>query len=45
MEFIKEQLVSIPIVPRGPATVVPQTQPISAPPATTDPGALLAGLL
>lgn len=44
-EFVKEQLVSIPIVPRGPATVAPQTQPVSAPPATTDPGTLLADLL
>ncbi|KAI5666510.1 hypothetical protein M9H77_16363 [Catharanthus roseus] len=45
-EFIKEQLVTIPIAPRAPAAAVPpQTQPISSPPATTDPGALLAGLL
>ncbi|PSR86518.1 AP-2 complex subunit alpha-1 like [Actinidia chinensis var. chinensis] len=44
-EFIKEQLVSIPTVSRGPAPPLPQTQPTSAPAALSDPGAMLAGLL
>ncbi|KAG8387556.1 hypothetical protein BUALT_Bualt02G0033600 [Buddleja alternifolia] len=41
-EFIKEQIVSIPIPSRGP-TPVPQPQPTSPP--ISDPGAILAGLL
>ncbi|KAL3518479.1 hypothetical protein ACH5RR_021068 [Cinchona calisaya] len=44
-EFIKEQLVSIPIVARASAPLPPQPQPTNLPSATTDPGALLAGLL
>ncbi|XP_027084419.1 AP-2 complex subunit alpha-1-like [Coffea eugenioides] len=46
-EFIKEQLVSIPLVARPPAPVPPQPQPTipPSPSATSDPGALLAGLL
>lgn len=47
-EFIKEQLVSIPIAPRPPAPV-PPTPPVAqpVPPAapSNDPGAMLAGLL
>ncbi|GER39721.1 AP-2 complex subunit alpha [Striga asiatica] len=42
-EFIKEQLVSIPIPSRAPTP--PQAQPTSPPSAATDPGAILAGLL
>lgn len=44
-EFIKEQLVSIPVVARAPAPLPPQPQPTIPPSATSDPGALLAGLL
>lgn len=45
-EFVKEQLVSIPLAARPPPTPVPpQPQPTSLPTATEDPGALLAGLL
>lgn len=44
-EFIKEQLVSIPLAAQAPAPVAPQPHPTSSPPASTDPGALLAGLL
>ncbi|XP_009593880.1 AP-2 complex subunit alpha-1-like [Nicotiana tomentosiformis] len=45
-EFIKEQLVIVPTTPTaaGPP-VPPQTQPTLTPPAESDPGALLAGLL
>ncbi|XP_016450695.1 AP-2 complex subunit alpha-1 [Nicotiana tabacum] len=45
-EFIKEQLVIVPTTPAaaGPP-VPPQTQPTLTPPAESDPGALLAGLL
>ncbi|CAI9768564.1 unnamed protein product [Fraxinus pennsylvanica] len=44
-EFIKEQLVSIPVPSRAPAPVPPPAQPVSPPTATSDPGAILAGLL
>ncbi|XP_060169715.1 AP-2 complex subunit alpha-1-like isoform X1 [Lycium barbarum] len=45
-EFIKEQLVSIPTAPQAAAPPVPpQPQPTSPPPPSSDPGALLAGLL
>lgn len=47
-EFIKEQLVSLPTAPGAPAPptpLQPQPQPTSPPPAVSDPGALLAGLL
>lgn len=44
-EFIKEQLVSIPIAPRGPSPAPPVAQPTSPVAALTDPGAMLAGLL
>ncbi|KAL6537958.1 hypothetical protein OROHE_012245 [Orobanche hederae] len=48
-EFIKEQLVSIPISSRAPAPPImhmpPQARPTSPPSAITDPGAMLAGLL
>lgn len=45
-EFVKEQLVSIPTAARAAAPPVPpQPQPTSPPPPTSDPGALLAGLL
>ncbi|KAL6510986.1 hypothetical protein OROGR_022110 [Orobanche gracilis] len=47
-EFIKEQLVSIPISSRAPAPPfmhMPQARPTSPPSAITDPGAILAGLL
>ncbi|CAI9105530.1 OLC1v1004467C2 [Oldenlandia corymbosa var. corymbosa] len=45
-EFVKEQLISIPLATRPPMPVAPQTQPTSVPPpATSDPAALLAGLL
>uniref|UniRef100_A0A2P2MSX5 AP-2 complex subunit alpha n=1 Tax=Rhizophora mucronata TaxID=61149 RepID=A0A2P2MSX5_RHIMU len=47
-EFIKEQLVSIPMAPPGPAQAPPAppvAQPTSPPTALTDPGAILAGLL
>ncbi|KAG8371211.1 hypothetical protein BUALT_Bualt13G0063700 [Buddleja alternifolia] len=44
-EFIKEQLVSIPIPHQAPAPMLPQSQPMSPPTAISDPGALLAGLL
>lgn len=40
-EFIKEQLVSIPVPSRAPAPVPPPAQPVSP----SDPGAILAGLL
>ncbi|XP_009769671.1 AP-2 complex subunit alpha-1-like [Nicotiana sylvestris] len=45
-EFIKEQLVIVPTKPTaaGPP-LPPQTQPTPIPPAESDPGALLAGLL
>lgn len=44
-EFIKEQLVSVPIISRSPQSAAPP--PPSAPPTvpSDDPGALLAGLL
>ncbi|CAA0815006.1 AP-2 complex subunit alpha-2 [Striga hermonthica] len=42
-EFIKEQLVSIPVPSRAPTP--PQARPTSPPSAATDPGAILAGLL
>ncbi|KAJ7981101.1 AP-2 complex subunit alpha [Quillaja saponaria] len=42
-EFIKEQLVSIPIAPHVPTPLV--AQPTSSPAALTDPGAMLAALL
>ena len=47
-EFIKEQLVSLPTAPGAPEPPMPlqpQPQPTSPPPAVSDPGALLAGLL
>ncbi|XP_019266498.1 PREDICTED: AP-2 complex subunit alpha-1-like isoform X2 [Nicotiana attenuata] len=47
-EFIKEQLVILPTAPGAPAPPMPlqpQPQPTSPPPAVSDPGALLAGLL
>ncbi|KAK9939922.1 hypothetical protein M0R45_016602 [Rubus argutus] len=47
-EFIKEQIVNIPVVPRAPGPVPPTppvAQPTSPAAALTDPGALLAGLL
>ncbi|XP_050368388.1 AP-2 complex subunit alpha-1-like [Argentina anserina] len=47
-EFIKEQIVSIPVAPRAPGPVPPAppvVQPTSPAAALTDPGALLAGLL
>ncbi|XP_052189954.1 AP-2 complex subunit alpha-1-like [Diospyros lotus] len=44
-EFIKEQLVSIPTIPRAPAPPPPQAQPTSPPTSMSDPGAMLAGLL
>ncbi|XP_059314790.1 AP-2 complex subunit alpha-1-like isoform X2 [Lycium ferocissimum] len=45
-EFIKEQLVSIPTAPQAAAPPAPpQPQPTSPPPPSSDPGALLAGLL
>ncbi|KDP34356.1 hypothetical protein JCGZ_11239 [Jatropha curcas] len=47
-EFIKEQLVSIPTAPRGPTAPPPApsvAQPTSPVAPSTDPGALLAGLL
>ncbi|KAF9594076.1 hypothetical protein IFM89_027285 [Coptis chinensis] len=43
-EFIKEQLVSIPLV-SAPTPLPSQVQPTSPPVALTDPGAMLAGLL
>ncbi|XP_076957630.1 AP-2 complex subunit alpha-2-like [Bidens hawaiensis] len=42
-EFIKEQLISIPTASRPP--VPPQPQPTAQPISSSDPGALLAGLL
>ncbi|XP_076887222.1 AP-2 complex subunit alpha-2-like [Bidens hawaiensis] len=42
-EFIKEQLISIPTTSRPP--VPPQPQPTAQPISSSDPGALLAGLL
>ena len=49
MEFIKEQLVSIPTATRVPTQAPPPTPPVaqpeSAPAAPTDPGAMLAALL
>ncbi|KAK6163479.1 hypothetical protein DH2020_000343 [Rehmannia glutinosa] len=45
-EFIKEQLVSIPVPSRPPAPMPPQARPTSPPSAAlSDPGAILAGLL
>ncbi|KAI3450660.1 hypothetical protein Pfo_007325 [Paulownia fortunei] len=44
-EFIKEQLVSIPVPSRAPAPMPPQARPTSPPTAISDPGAILAGLL
>ncbi|GFP95383.1 ap-2 complex subunit alpha-2 [Phtheirospermum japonicum] len=49
-EFVKEQLVSIPVPSRAPAPgppmpMPPQARPTSPPSAITDPGAMLAGLL
>ncbi|KAL2536169.1 AP-2 complex subunit alpha-2 [Forsythia ovata] len=45
-EFIKEQLVNIPVPTRAPPAPMPsQAQPISPPTAISDPGAMLAGLL
>ncbi|KAL3622861.1 hypothetical protein CASFOL_033469 [Castilleja foliolosa] len=51
-EFVKEQLVSIPVSSRAPAPgppmpmpMPPQARPTSPPSAITDPGAMLAGLL
>ncbi|XP_059659340.1 AP-2 complex subunit alpha-1-like [Cornus florida] len=44
-EFIKEQLISIPTALQGPAPVPTQAQPISVATASSDPGAMLAGLL
>ncbi|KAK6163444.1 hypothetical protein DH2020_000308 [Rehmannia glutinosa] len=45
-EFIKEQLVSIPVPSRPPAPIPPQARPTSPPSAAlSDPGAILAGLL
>ncbi|KAK6163471.1 hypothetical protein DH2020_000335 [Rehmannia glutinosa] len=45
-EFIKEQLVSIPVPSRPPAPMPPQARPTSPPlAALSDPGAILAGLL
>ncbi|KAH9660202.1 AP-2 complex subunit alpha-1 [Citrus sinensis] len=47
-EFIKEQLVSIPIAPRPPAPVPPTpsvAQPVPPAAPSNDPGAMLAGLL
>ncbi|XP_004294044.1 PREDICTED: AP-2 complex subunit alpha-1-like [Fragaria vesca subsp. vesca] len=47
-EFIKEQIVNIPVAPRAPGPVAPAppvAQPTSPAAALTDPGALLAGLL
>ncbi|KAI3688133.1 hypothetical protein L1987_81841 [Smallanthus sonchifolius] len=44
-EFIKEHLVSIPTAGKPPAPVAQQPQPNIPPIASSDPGALLAGLL
>ncbi|KAK6144275.1 hypothetical protein DH2020_021095 [Rehmannia glutinosa] len=44
-EFIKEQIVYIPVPPQSPAPMPPQARPTSPPTAISDPGALLAGLL
>ncbi|KAL6506445.1 hypothetical protein OROGR_024626 [Orobanche gracilis] len=48
-EFIKEQLVSLPISSRAPTPPIMhmplQARPTSPPSAITDPGAILAGLL
>ena len=47
-EFIKEQIVNIPVAPRVPGSVPPAppvVQPTSPVAALTDPGAMLAGLL
>ncbi|XP_041994356.1 AP-2 complex subunit alpha-1-like [Salvia splendens] len=45
-EFIKEQLISIPVPSRSPAPAMPpQAQPITPPTPASDPGAILAGLL
>ncbi|KAL6202901.1 hypothetical protein ACLB2K_026605 [Fragaria x ananassa] len=47
-EFIKEQIVNIPVAPHAPGPVAPAppvAQPTSPAAALTDPGALLAGLL
>ncbi|KAK4492238.1 hypothetical protein RD792_003039, partial [Penstemon davidsonii] len=44
-EFIKEQLVYIPVPSRSAAPMPPQVRPTSPPNAVLDPGALLAGLL
>lgn len=45
-EFIKEQLITIPVPSRAHAPMLAQAQPTSPPPpALSDPGAILAGLL
>lgn len=45
-EFIKEQLIIIPVPSRVPTPMPPQPQPPSPPTtAISDPGAILAGLL
>ncbi|KAL8496454.1 hypothetical protein ACS0TY_020244 [Phlomoides rotata] len=45
-EFIKEQLIFIPVPSRVPAPMPPQPQPASPPPPTiSDPASILAGLL
>ncbi|KAI3461338.1 hypothetical protein Pfo_018001 [Paulownia fortunei] len=44
-EFVKEQLVCIPVPPQPPAPMPPQARPTSPPMAMSDPGDLLAGLL
>ncbi|XP_041990804.1 AP-2 complex subunit alpha-1-like [Salvia splendens] len=44
-EFIKEQLISIPVPSRSPAPMPPQAQPVTPPTPASDPGAILAGLL
>lgn len=44
-EYVKEQLVYIPVPPQAPAPIPPQARPTSPPTPISDPGALLAGLL
>ncbi|KAF7121144.1 hypothetical protein RHSIM_Rhsim13G0104500 [Rhododendron simsii] len=44
-EFVKEQLVSIPMISGAPSPAPSQTQPTIAPTSLSDPGAMLAGLL
>ncbi|XP_047981291.1 AP-2 complex subunit alpha-1-like [Salvia hispanica] len=44
-EFVKEQLISIPVPSGAPAPMAPQAQPITPPTPSSDPGAILAGLL